>query len=280
MKRHDPLGVRIANALQHAHGRYIAVNLGIALIRENLKIIALRQRDQITPIPCVSHSALRVGWRAHVTGHSAVQDLRGHRRIIRQMTGAFSRGHQNRLRPRRNRGQHIDLVKWVRHQNDRLLPILNLRAQRHTRVIQALAGPVQRHNMHVRIHRHRIAARQPITKGCAQLWNTLVRRVIVEPCRVLRNHIRHPCRKGMFRLTNGHVYDITAGRVMIQQGAQTRECISRKVRKPLGKLHKTASGSGSFMPRFDQDTPIPRIASSKTTTEPKARGISAKIIFF
>ena len=63
MECNNPLGVRadIARHLQDTHRGRIAVNLGIAFVREDLEIMSFRQRNQIGPIPMIGHGPLRIG---------------------------------------------------------------------------------------------------------------------------------------------------------------------------------------------------------------------------
>ena len=175
--------------------------------------------------------------------------------------------HHHRISGTGNRGDHIDLVERVRHQNGGLAAILCLGTGGHDGVIQPFAGAVQRHHLRVRIHIHTVAPLDPSGNRAAQLRRAVVGRVAVKSGSIFSDHIGDPCRKSMFRLANRHVDRRATAFMRIKQCAQARPRVGRKVRKPLGVHHFTASGSGSFTPRLFQSTqglaPRPDIAGRR-----------------
>ena len=256
MKDHHPVavGAEFFNHLQRAGGRRVAVDLRIAFIGENQEIIFLGQRDQIGPIVARGDNALRIGGGAKIGRRGAAEHLFGQAGEIGQMPGLGGGGDHDGLCPARDRADHIDLVERVRHQNRRFLPVLGRRAERDDGVIQPLAGAVQRHNLAVGVHFDPVAAGNPCGDGTAQLGRAVVWRVLVKAFGVFRDLIRNPSRKRMFRLANGHMDRRATTLMPIEQGAQARPHVGRKVRKPLGIHHQNCLGSGSFAPRLPQGT--------------------------
>ena len=106
-------------------------------------------------------------------------------------------------------------------------PALGFRAKRHHRVIQPLAGAIQRHDLGLGRNLNAIAALHPIGDRPQQPRMAFIDRIVPKPARMIGNHIRHPARKGMFRLTDGHMHHLAAGRMGVQQAPQARKRIGR-----------------------------------------------------
>jgi hypothetical protein len=226
--------------------------------------VTLGQRDQLRPIGLIGHRPLRIGRGADIGDRRPVEDVVRQGGIVRQIAGGFGGGHIDRLRPHGQRGDGIDLVERVRHQNDGCLAALPFRAKRHAGVEQPLARSVQRQDLPVGRDVHAIAPRDPARDGDLKSRRAVVRGVAPEAFEALRDHVPHPDGKGVTRLADGHGNGFAARLVDVEKLPQTRKRIIRQVRKPLRKHHDCLNARDRYAPDLRQTTLAPSRLSRKT----------------
>ena len=231
MKDDHPLGIRpgFAGDLQRARGRNAPINLRVAFIRKDLEIVFFRQLEQRGQIIPRGDGPLGVRGRADIGDTGAVQHRRRQRGIVGQKTG-FGRGRdENRLRRGGQGGDRIDLIERVGRQHHWLLPRFLFRAKRETGVEKPLARSVQGKYLPLWIHLDPVTPCNPPGDGGAQLWRSLVGGIAAEFMGMLGDHLPHPCGKGVARLTDGHVDDLSARLMRGEQAPETRERVWRQL---------------------------------------------------
>ena len=204
MKAHQTFGIGtdFRGDLQGADRRRVAIDLGIAFVREDLEVVAFGQFQQRGPVRAVGTDPLRVRGRADVGDGRAVQKVGRQRCEIRQETGFRATGQVNRFGARGDRGNGIALIERVRQQDRRALAILGFRRQRDAGAEQPLARAVQRQDLRFRVaiaFAHLIAPRQPIRDGRTQLGGSLVRGILRQFCGVLQHDRSDKIGNGMLR---------------------------------------------------------------------------------
>ena len=211
MENRDPLWVRthFRSHFESTHRRFIAVNLGIALVCENAEIVFLGQRNQLAPVVPRRHSTLWVRRGTDVSNRRAIQHIRRHRRIVRQEPIIGGRRNENSLRTNRNRSDHIDLIERVRRQDDRPFAVLRFRAKRHGSIIKPLTRPVQRHDP-IRPNDDAIATVNPCRNCGQQIRLAIIGRVFRKTSDVVGQDIPNPRRERVLWLSNGQRQRLSA----------------------------------------------------------------------
>ena len=152
------------------------------------------------------------------------------------MAGCGGGGHVDGFRPHGQGGHGIDLIERVRHQDDGLLAVLHLGAERDGGVEKPFTRAVQDHQA-VFGHRHAIAAGDPAGDGGQKIGRAVVRRVDAETRKVGRKDRADEIGHRVARLADGHGDGIAAGGVRVEKFPQARKRIFWQVRKPLRKCH-------------------------------------------
>jgi hypothetical protein len=232
--------------LQRAGRRRVAVELGIALVGEDLKS-CVRPARSGRASRLVGDRPLRVGRRADIGDRRAVQHLGISARNPADARSRRGR-HEDRLGPHGKRATACRPGRTGSASGSRAAGPRWSRGRAPCRVEQPLARAVQRHDLGGRVDRHAVAPVQPgcdrgrAVRACRRSAGS------VESSEFARRSIS-PIQGGKACLGSPIDMCITSppGRMRIQKRPQTRKRIGWQVRKPLRKRMKlcsTASGRG------------------------------------
>ena len=220
-----------------------AVDLAIALVGENQKAEAPRQRGELLEVSAIGDRALRVRRRGDIERDGARQQRLVERIEVRQEAG-LARGRQiHRLAVGADRAGGISGVKRIGNKHRRppmagLDPILGGEC----REKQSLAGAAEHQHFVCRIDRSRqlIAAAEPSGDGNAEFIEALVRGIAAE-FRDVSGHDRPDERRNrMLRLADGETDRRLAGRRIANELARAHEG-----RPPIRRANRRGAGFGA-----------------------------------
>ena len=137
----------IARHLQRADRRGVSIDLAITFVGKDLEIVFFGQGDQTFPIIAICDGALWVGRGTDVGKYGAFEHIFGQNFEVRKVARFLCRVREDRFGRDRNRGYQVDLIEWVRHQDDGFVTVLGFRTQRHAGVVEPLARAIERHDL-------------------------------------------------------------------------------------------------------------------------------------
>ncbi len=223
--------------LQRAGGRRVAIDLGVALVDGEDKVMGdggLEQRRQGVEAGC---RALRIGRGTQVDQRRLLQCLRPQRAEIRQKAALGGGGNENRLGAGHHRGARIDVVERVGHQHQRAPGAgCGFRHRGEGEHEQRLTGAGHRQDIFVGVDiagRQAVARSQPVGHGVAEAGGAAQRRIVPPLLGVMGQGRGDEIGRRVARLAErqGDRLDVAGGRDAVEHGVQPLERIGNQIVK-------------------------------------------------
>ncbi len=197
------MAAQFGAGLQQPHWRFFAVdiNLGIALIAGNNKVVLIRQLNQKLKLLKAQRGAGRVAWRTQEQQLAVIPYRSRDGSEVRVKTILFQAWQKVWLCTSQISRAFVDLVERVRRQHQRICCRAVNRCLSEGK--NRFAGTVYRNHLSHRINRLQIKTlNQPVGDAFAQFWQTLSGRVIFQTADVIDQRLLHKSRRRMFRFTD------------------------------------------------------------------------------
>ncbi len=240
--------------LQDADGRRAVVDLGIALVGHQQKIVAPGQRHGAAPIGQIGHRALGIGGRAEIEDGRPLQQRRRQGLEIRQEAGRRRAGEIDGFGTGRHGAGLVGLIEGVGEQRQRHAPRLAARHRRQRHHEQALARALQRQDGAVGVDQARrqpVAAREPGGHGAAQAGRALDRRIDAIALEAGGQRAAAELRHAVARLADPQGDGLAPAAGGLDAGDQVRHALERVLPQPVQPVvdHAASESAAASMAR-------------------------------